>query len=1140
VTLNPVFDNGSPRSFGGISSAAKLADALATELVITAVEEPRYHAWGPEGSNPSIVLGMYTVAVRDVAGKPCMFHFEIIDGDAPLLIGEDVQSKGTLHNLHKPPYFEYRPGPSGSVFIFDQFACKDSNGDDRRYLSVIQQGGRILSNYARAGTTLAFHSVRLAEADPRRLAVRMHHISHATVDDMLHVVKRAGVYQPSMDDIFAKVVHECITCPATGIPMGNGASVNKVSFRRLISEDFGREVQLDYFYIDLRAAKYCYLHCVDADSSFGEVVLAPSRDLDLAADLFERTWVWTHGAPRSVGSDPEFGREPFLSRLATHGITFSPRPARRHNTIGIVERRNRQLKLVTERLVTADDQLGGATSLDVLVARANFFVNVMIGSGLASSFERVRGYSPSFLGIPSSTLPLSLLEAHRSLVASRALSRMLRTRTHGTVAPTCLPPGTPILAYVKFKRKLRWRRHVVVSAEPHYVRARAADTSMGPVSHISYHDVRLVPSNPLASDFIAASLLEPVASRQEAQPDLDVSTLHEDNHAREDDVDDDEESDRQRKAALEPAFFSCVDPYGNPERDIGKISVGNTQVTGKLTSDEQAVLANMKEEIGTATVTRRRLEFAPPWILEQAFEEEMSNWRDTVQPVRMMRADARKHNCVRSHALYKIKEDESGSLKLKCRLVPNGNLDREKDIVRKDSASVQFPIIRLILSLASLWGFSVGVVDVKAAYLQSGPISRELYVFPPAEYRGPRDLVWQLLKLPYGITEAGRQWQLAVESWLLSKEMQFETAPGLPQLFVKRDEHGEVRLLLGKLVDDFLLAGEKEHLHEFIELAKARFDIGKSKVADRLLFNGAEIIRDGDGSIVLSMEKYVGEKVQTIDLTRQRRKEVDSPATDEELGEYRRMAGVLSFLGYGALPQAAYCASAMLQRLPRLVVQDLIQANNMVSELRAMRPSIKYVAPAANIVSMKVCSFSDAAFNVASSVSYGQSGVLVGLLMQLDRGESVYHAIDFYSGKQKRVVYSSFGAEILACADADDRGYAIKFGLSELLQAEIELELNVDSRGLFDTITTLHEAREYRLRQTVQRIRDSFESRQLDVLRWVRGILNVADALTKRNVESWRRLNRLLADGLFDIDLSNSDAHGDADGWREGITLRRP
>lgn len=33
----------------------------------------------------------------------------------------------------------------------------------------------------------------------------------------------------------------------------------------------------------------------------------------------------------------------------------------------------------------------------------------------------------------------------------------------------------------------------------------------------------------------------------------------------------------------------------------------------------------------------------------------------------------------------------------------------------------------------------------------------------------------------------------------------------------------------------------------------------------------------------------------------------------------------------------------------------------------------------------------------------------------------------------------------------------------------------MDSRGLFDTISTLHVGKEYRLRQTVQMIRDSFE-----------------------------------------------------------------
>jgi hypothetical protein len=81
---------------------------------------------------------------------------------------------------------------------------------------VIQRAGCILSNYARAGKTLAMRSVRLAEAGPRKLAVRMHHLRRATVDDTIRVVKRAGLRQPSMDRGLAKVVDRCFVpqwCP---------------------------------------------------------------------------------------------------------------------------------------------------------------------------------------------------------------------------------------------------------------------------------------------------------------------------------------------------------------------------------------------------------------------------------------------------------------------------------------------------------------------------------------------------------------------------------------------------------------------------------------------------------------------------------------------------------------------------------------------------------------------------------------------------------------------------------------------------------------------------------------------------------------------------------------------------------------
>ena len=53
----------------------------------------------------------------------------------------------------------------------------------------------------------------------------------------------------------------------------------------------------------------------------------------------------------------------------------------------------------------------------------------------------------------------------------------------------------------------------------------------------------------------------------------------------------------------------------------------------------------------------------------------------------------------------------------------------------------------------------------------------------------------------------------------------------------------------------------------------------------------------------------------------------------------------------------------------------------------------------------------------------------------------------------------------------------------------------------------------------MQRIRDSFEARDFDVLSWIKGSLNIADALTKRNIVLYKLLNDICIDGRLHIDL---------------------
>jgi hypothetical protein len=71
----------------------------------------------------------------------------------------------------------------------------------------------------------------------------------------------------------------------------------------------------------------------------------------------------------------------------------------------------------------------------------------------------------------------------------------------------------------------------------------------------------------------------------------------------------------------------------------------------------------------------------------------------------------------------------------------------------------------------------------------------------------------------------------------------------------------------------------------------------------------------------------------------------------------------------------------------------------------------------------------------------------------------------------------------------------------------LHFELNVDLKGLYDTIPTLHESKDYRLRPTVTRIRDAFGAQEIRIFRWIPGPSNLADALTKGNFDMFRQLN---------------------------------
>ena len=101
---------------------------------------------------------------------------------------------------------------------------------------------------------------------------------------------------------------------------------------------------------------------------------------------------------------------------------------------------------------------------------------------------------------------------------------------------------------------------------------------------------------------------------------------------------------------------------GNPIEDIGEAPAGKTKESDRpleLESHEQRVLDDTHGILGSEQVNRRKMECAPPWIVQKAVQEEyQSNWTDSY--VEVQDTDVPKDsNVIGSHVVYKVNVEEN-------------------------------------------------------------------------------------------------------------------------------------------------------------------------------------------------------------------------------------------------------------------------------------------------------------------------------------------------------------------------------------------------------------------------------------------------------------------------------------------------
>lgn len=231
---------------------------------------------------------------------------------------------------------------------------------------------------------------------------------------------------------------------------------------------------------------------------------------------------------------------------------------------------------------------------------------------------------------------------------------------------------------------------------------------------------------------------------------------------------------------------------------------------------------------------------------------------------------------------------------MKARVCPHGSRECEKGSIRNDSAAEQFNVIRLLLSLTTVFEFSHACVDVERAYLQSGEISREINVWAPPEI-GHRNDVWKLRKLPYGISEAGRQWMKAIEQWMTTYAKTVRV-PEKSQMHTKYDEHQNLVLLFAKVTDDILLAVKEEAVKHFCDLIKCRLKIRKTITGNRISFNGGNITKQEGKHITVEMTEYLA-SIECIQIPKKRKLFPASRADEKEVTIFRKLASELVCIG---------------------------------------------------------------------------------------------------------------------------------------------------------------------------------------------------------------------------------------------------
>ena len=170
---------------------------------------------------------------------------------------------------------------------------------------------------------------------------------------------------------------------------------------------------------------------------------------------------------------------------------------------------------------------------------------------------------------------------------------------------------------------------------------------------------------------------------------------------------------------------------------------------------------------------------------------------------------------------------------------------------QSDSPTAAKESFKLLMALSANFHFKIASVDIRAAFLQSKVLDRDIFVEPPSDIK-KQGIIWKLNKPLYGLDDASRKFWLRVRDVFLNK-LHLKTIEG-DEAFYYRNIDGDFHGAVLTHVDDFELTGTNDFVEEIIKVVEKELTISKVE-EDKFRYIGLDVNAVSDG-IDIFMEEY--------------------------------------------------------------------------------------------------------------------------------------------------------------------------------------------------------------------------------------------------------------------------------------------